>query len=314
MYNRLTGQIHLQPFSLADCSEFVTKKKLALQINQILELYMVIGGVPFYWNYVQKGFSTAQNVDHMFFEAEAPLKQEYDYLFSSLFRKPDDYLRIISALAGKKSGLTRTDIAQKTGLSPSGNLTRKLEELESCGFIRVYNGYEKKKKNSLYQLIDPFVLFYHHFLVKAPRDPAFWSHKLNTPALNVWNGLAFELVCLLHIDQIKKAMGISMIHTDVFSFLCKSNQDEGIFGSQIDLVIWRADRIINLVEMKYSSGPYIITKKLYESMQKKLHDFLVSTGTRDSVHLTMVTVHGIEGNAFAEGIQSQITAKDLFSR
>ncbi len=275
---------------------------------------MVLGGIPFYWEFLEKGLSVAQNIDRLFFEPDAQLKLEYDHLFSSLFRHPEGYVRIIHALAGKRTGLTRGEIAQKTKMSPSGNLTKKLKELESCGFIREYNGYGKKTKDSIFQLIDPFVLFYHHFLSSKPRDPAFWTHQLNTPAQNNWKGLAFEQICLLHVEQIKKTLGISMIHTDVFSFYCESNPDLGLFGSQIDMIIWRADRVINLLEMKYNTGLYLITKKQDQAMQNKMHDFITVTKTRDAVHLTLVTAYGVTPNIYSNGIQSQVTMKDLFQR
>ena len=130
---------------------------------------------------------------------------------------------------------------------------------------------------------------------------------------NFWNGLAFEQVCLLHTDQIKKALGISGIHTDVFSFSCKSNPEAGLYGSQIDMVIRRADQTINIVEMKYSKGPYLISKALDQNMQRKIHDVIASTKTRNAVHLTMVTIHGLEANAYSNNVQFQITAADLFS-
>ena len=279
---------------------------------QILDMYMVIGGVPYYWEFLKKGLSVAQNIDQMFFAPEAQLRQEYDYLFSSLFHNPENYIQIIQALAGKKMGITRAEIAEKAKQSPSGNLTRKLMELENCGFIREYLNYGKKKKEALYQLIDPFTLFHQHFLTKKSRDAAFWSHHLNTPVLNSWSGLAFEQVCLLHAEQIKKALGISSIHTDIFSFHCKSNSDEGLFGSQIDMVIWRADHIINIIEMKYSTGLYLINKAQFNSIQKKAHDFITETKSKDAVHLTMVTTNGVEPNAYSADIQYQITLEDLF--
>ena len=312
LYNRLTGQIHLYPFNLAQCKDYVHTSHLAFSDQQIMELYMILGGVPFYWGLLEKGLSVAQNVDHLFFSEDAPLRQEYEYLFASIFRKPEDYRLIIKTLAGKRIGMTRNEILAKSGLTGSGMFSQKLKELESCGFIREYHAFGKKEKDSLYQLTDPFILFYYHFVQKQSGDPFFWSHQINTPAVNTWTGLAFEMLCLLHIQQMKNALGITGVLTSVSSFTCQADPEEGIEGSQIDLLIRRADRTINLFEMKYSRGPFVITKAVCEDIRKKAEDFVRKTKTRDAIHLTIVTPYGLSWNTYAGEIQSQITAADLF--
>ena len=289
LYNRLTGRIYLPPFTLAQCREFSQSRNLALSDTQLLELYMVLGGIPFYWDQLQKGYSVPQNVDYLFFQQNAPLRDEYTYLFASIFRNPAPYERIILALTKRRLGLTRNELLASTGMSGSGTVSRYLQELEACGFIREYTCFGKKTKDALYQLTDPFVLFYHHFVSKKPKDPHFWTSLINTPALNTWCGLAFEQICLLHVDQIRKALGISGVLTNASSFLCKANPEEGIIGSQIDLVLQRADHVINLLEMKYTQGPYTLTKKGNEELKIKLSDFRLATGTQDALHITMVT-------------------------
>ena len=311
LYNRLTGQIRLKPFTLSQCKRYVERQNLAFSDTQIMELYMAVGGIPFYWGLMQKGLSVSQNMDALFFAENAPMKEEYDYLFAAIFKHPKDYLKIIRALAGKKKGLTRNEIIEATGLAGSGVFSEKLEELESCGFIREYHAFGKKSKDSLYQLMDPFVLFYHHFLHVSPGDTNYWSHQINTPAINTWAGLAFEQLCLLHVDQIKAKLGISGVLTDVASFVCREDPENGVSGSQIDLVIWRADHTTNLLEMKYSRGPYLISRSVSEDLRQKSEDFIRVTKTRDAIHLTMVTPYGLKWNAYAGEIQSQITMEDL---
>lgn len=311
LYNRLTGQIRLKPFTLAQCKRYVEQQNLAFSDTQIMELYMAVGGIPFYWGLMQKGLSVSQNMDALFFAEDAPMKEEYDYLFAAIFRKPGDYLKIVRALAEKKKGLTRNEIIEATGLTGSGVFSEKINELESCGFIREYHAFGKKSKDSLYQLMDPFILFYHHFLRKKTGDPNYWSHQINTPTVNTWAGLAFEQLCLLHIDQIKTKLGISGILTDVSSFVCGKDPENGVNGSQIDLVIWRADRTVNLLEMKYARGPYLISRSINEELRKKAEDFVRVTKIRDAIHQTMVTPYGLSWNEYAGEIQSQITAEDL---
>ena len=279
---------------------------------QILEAYMIMGGVPYYWSHLKKGLSLSQNIDQMFFSQRAPLDEEFEHLFSSLFRYPEDYMKIARALAGKKSGLTRNEIISATGIDSSGYFSSKLEELEKCGFIRAFSAFGKKKKDTLYQLIDPYTLFYYNFLAKKPNDEHYWTNQLNTPVRNVWNGLAFERVCMWHSENIKKALGISGVLTDICSWSCSSDPDKGLLGSQIDMVIVRKDQVINLLEMRFSAAPYVITKKTSADLMRKRSDFITETETRAAIHLTMVTPFGIVHNSYAGDIQSEVTAEDLF--
>ena len=129
---------------------------------------MIFGGVPFYWSLLRRGESVVQNTDRILFAKDAPLKDEFNYLYASVFRNPHVYLQIIRALAKKKQGMTREDIITDTGIPNSGALTAKLEELENCGFIRKYTAFGQKKKNAIYQITDQFTLFYYQFLEDNP--------------------------------------------------------------------------------------------------------------------------------------------------
>ena len=312
LYNRLTEQIALYPFSLAECEQYVRESGLAFSREQILQYYMVFGGVPFYWTFLKKGQSITQNIDSTLFEKAAPLKDEFKYLFASIFKRPEHYIKIVKALAGKKVGMTRDEIIENTGLSNSGDLTSRLEELESCGFIRKYNAYGMKKKNALYQLIDNFTLFYYRFMENGTTDEHFWSNQINTPVVNTWYGLAFERVCFEHIAQIKKSLGISGVMTDICSWVCRSNPDLGLQGSQIDLLIVRKDRVINLCEMKYSNTEYTVSKKDDGDIRRKVSDLRTGTKTKDAVFPTLITTYGLVDNGYSGNIQSVITMDDLF--
>ena len=313
LYNRLTEQISLSPFSLSECEEYVRANGLSLTRIQILQYYMVFGGIPFYWTYLSKGLSLAQNIDEIIFSKKAPLKDEFRYLYASIFRNPEGYIKIVEALGKKKIGMTRDEIIEATKLANSGDLTVKLEELECCGFIRKYNAFGMKKKNALYQLIDNYTLFYYQFLEKEPSDEHFWSNLINTPTINSWAGLAFERVCLEHISQIKKKLGISGVITDVNSWFCKADPDYGLFGSQIDLLIVRKDQVINLCEMKFSNSEYTITADNDESIRHKIADMLTSTKTKYAIYPTLITTYGLVDNSYSSNIQNVVTMEDLFT-
>ncbi|MBQ9251101.1 MAG: ATP-binding protein [Clostridia bacterium] len=313
LYHRLTEQIQLKSFTLSECMEYTQSEGFALNQEQVLQYYMIFGGVPFYWQFLRKGLSIPQNIDRIFFAPDAPLKDEYQYLYASIFKHPEHYLQIIHALGQKKAGMTREELVESAGVHNSGDLTMRLEELESCGFIRKYFAYGMKKKNAVYQLVDFFTLFYLHFMdKKGPVAEDYWTLHWNNPEINTWMGLAFERVCLEHITQIKKALGIAGIYTEVNSWYCTANLEKGIFGSQIDLLIVRQDRVINLCEMKYSGMEFIVTEKVNRDIRKKINDLTVSTKTKNAIYPVLITTYGLEKDSSAGIFQNVITMNALF--
>lgn len=208
--------------------------------------------------------------------------------------------------------MTREEIVKASKLPESGNLSKKLEELENCGFIRRYNSYGKKQKDSLYQLIDNFTLFYFKFLEKKPTDEHFWTNNQLSQAVKTWCGLAFERVCLEHVSEIKNALGISGVSTNAYSWSCKKDNEKGLEGSQIDLIIERRDQIIDLCEMKYSTKPFKVTLKVDTDIHRKTWDFINATGTHFAVHPIILTPYGITDDSYRGQIQAVITADDLF--
>lgn len=313
LYNRLSYRIHLQPFTLKECERYLISRNIILNRHQILECYMIMGGIPYYWSFLEKGLSLSQNIDRIFFAKDAPLEQEFDYLHAALFAKPDLYIKIVSTLGRKKAGMTREELLKETNCADSGNFSKRLEELESCSIIRKYSQFGTKERNAIYQLIDNFSLFYYKFLKEKPTDEHFWSNQVNTPVVNTWCGLAFERVCLEHVSQIKQALGISGVLSETYSWFCKEDQANGIQGSQIDLLIVRKDQVINLCEMKFSSKKYAVTEKIDNEISKKISDFKALANSRYAIHVTFISPYGVTDNSYTGNIQNIITADDLFS-
>ena len=312
LHNRATEQIFLEPFTLRECREMCRQRGLALTDGDVAELYMVFGGIPFYWSLLRKGRSVAQSIDDLLFARNGKLRNEFDELYSSLFGENPAYVGIVRALSKVKSGVERGEILKSVGLGKGGNAKRYLDDLERCGFIRKYTAFGKKKRDATYQLIDNFSLFHLAFIDgESNQDERFWSHSTLGPALNTWRGLAFERVCLLHIAQIKAALGISGVLTRVFSW---RHVPDDVYpdGAQIDLLIERADRIVNVCEMKYSKEPFAITKAYDDKLRSKIGTFSAIAAGRCGVHLTMVTSSGLVHNAYWNNVQSEVTLADLF--
>lgn len=313
LHNRLTGQVHLKPFTLCECEEYLQKKNIIFSRHQILQCYMIMGGVPYYWSLLKKGKSLPQNIDDIFFKDGAILSNEYGNLYSALFSKPDQYIKIVEALSTVNNGITRDEICKITGIASSGDLTKKLTELENCGFIRKYVPFGYKQKNSIYQLIDNFTLFYYKFMRNDAQNENYWKEKSNSPEVRAWTGIAFERVCLEHISQIKKALGISGVYTEVNSWQCDRDEENGIQGSQIDLLIVRRDQVINVCEMKYSEAEFMVDAKFDSNQKRKISDFIKKTECKYAMHSTLITTYGAGESAYAGELQSIVTAEDLFA-
>lgn len=184
-----------------------------------------------------------------------------------------------------------------------------LKELEACGFIRRYEPFGKIKKDALYQLVDFYTLFYFKYILKNRyKDEHFWIASQESPMHRSWSGYAFEMLCLCHIRQIKKALGISGVQSLVSSWRSEMSGD----GAQIDLVIDRKDQTVNLCEMKYSIAEFVIDKKYEGVLRNKLAAFLSETKTRKSLQLTFVTTYGVKANTYSSRIQSEVLLEDLF--
>ncbi len=309
LHNRVTVEIPLYPFTLRECERYAESRNLGMSRRQIVECYMALGGIPYYWKQLVRGLSPAQNFDALFFARNARLRMEYSELYASLFKNPEPYEKIVAELGRRGSGLVREEIASAAGISESGTLTRYLEELEQCGFIRKYSVLGKKNKGAMFQLIDFYTLFYFKVIASAGRKSEhFWTSSVDSRFVSTWEGLAFERVCLQHVDEIKKALQIGGVVCEVSPW--RSAGDEHV---QIDLLIDRNDGVINLCEMKFSREPYELAEDEIERMQRRRSVFKSETGTRKAVHLTMVISPELKRNVYANEVQSTVTLDDLFA-
>lgn len=310
LYNRTTRRLHLSPFDLRESALLLRSKGLDWDDGRILEAYMVMGGVPYYLNMLERDQSLDANIDRLFFSKDAPLANEYEFLMRSLFRRAEIYMNIIDAVAGKNCGITREEIAEKAGIPKGGGLTTALKNLIRCDFLVKYDAYGKSSKGALYQLTDLFILYYKRFVENYNgKDVRRWTNMLDSPVRRVWSGLAFEQVSILHLPQIKESLGISGVQTQASGWIYKG--DEYNKGAQIDLVISRRDKVINLCEMKYSADAFTVSKKYESELRERREVFRETTGTSSSLHLTLVTPVGLKRNAHSDIFNQVITLEML---
>lgn len=304
-HNRVTRQIHMEPFTLNECRRYFDQEEIPLSDQELIEFYMTFGGVAYYMDLIDKRMSMAQNIDALIMQENGQLHCELDRLFNSLFGKALKHLRIVEDLAGKQMGLTREALSGNKQIGGGESLTTALLELEQCGFIRKYTSINNQHKGAIYQLIDPFTLFCLTFVKKGDRTS--WMSFLKTGEYNDWVGKSFELVCLLHANKIKEALGIDKIDTAVHAWKSKKSSP----GAQVDMLIDRADGVINLCEMKYSQKKFAINKDYSENLLNKIEAFQNETKTSKTIRLTFITLNGLAHNEYSRYVVNEITGSEL---
>ena len=317
LYGRVSQAIYLAPFNLGETEKFLKDiKGIKYNRHQLLELYMILGGVPYYLDMLKKDMPLSVNIDYLFFKEGAPLKAEYDFLFRSLFKESKSYEKVIKTLSGKLAGMTRNDILLATKMDKGGNLTEILENLCACDFIRKYTSIGKTERDAIYQLTDLFSLFHLRFVENDnSQDQNFWTNMSSTGAKNAWAGYAFEQVCLHHITQIKSKLSILGVLSSTYSWQCKPYTDKDGTewkGGQIDMLIDRKDQVINICEMKYSVDEYTITEDYEKKLRQRASLFQHVTKTKKALQHTFITTYGVKQNLYSDIVQSEVTMEDLF--
>ena len=312
LHNRVTCRMILDPFSLAESEAFLRGRGMRLTRKQIAEVVMVTGGIPHYLNEVQKGRSVEQVVEDLCFRKNSLLRDEFEKLYYSLFAHAENHVEVVRALSKKQMGLTRGEIVKATSLASGGGLTSILRELEESGFISGTLPYGKKKKDILYRLIDEYSHFYLKWIEPAKKRKQSWLKAVGSAKWKAWSGYAFESLCQRHILQLKQALGIAAVHTEISTFRKVARGKSGR-GAQIDLVIDRADGVIHLCEIKFSAAAFSIDKRYAGELQNKIDVFQETLGSRKAIFLTFVTTSGLKKNDYQGAlVQDEVGLDDLF--
>jgi uncharacterized protein len=310
LHNRITKRIDLQPFTLYETELYLKSRNVLADRYQILQLYMAMGGIPHYLKEVAAGKSAIQNIDALCFSHGGLLNDEFSKLYPALFEYSDNHIAIVRVLAQKWKGMSRVEIVTSTKLPDGGGLTNTIEELVSCGFVSAYYPFGKKKKDMLYRLTDEYSLFYLQFIENQRiQADSIWQHLSQTQTWKSWSGYAFESICLKHLGQLKKALGISGIYAEASSYVHKGTATEQ--GIQIDLVLDRKDHTINLFEMKFYTDKWRLNKSEATELREKVSLFKILSKTKKQVFLTLVTTFGIKTNEHSLGLIDNDMAMDV---
>jgi uncharacterized protein len=312
LYNRVTERMKLEPFNLQETEAYFTAKNIVLDRYQIIQLYMVMGGIPFYIDQIKPGKSAMQNIEDLCFREDGILRSEFSYIFSSLFKNAHKHEEILTKIFEKGGALTRDELIKSTDFSSGGGISKVLSELEESGFISSFQKFGLQKTNLLYCISDFYTLFYFKFILNAGKyEPNIWINNIDNPSFRAWSGLAFEQICFAHVPQIKRSLNIGGVSSNTYSWQTKGNIDKK--GTQIDLIIDRRDQVINLFEIKYSINQIVITKEYDAILRQKIQSFKEATESKKSIFLTMLTTHGLKPNEYStSSIQNELTMNALF--
>lgn len=310
LYGRLTCEMKLAPFTLLECEKFFVSRGIKMSRYNIAQAYMILGGIPYYLDCFDPSLSLAQNIDRLFFNPKAKLGDEFDRLFNSVFDHADACMKIVKALGQRHSGYTREEIAQKVGINPNGDFTSIIKALLASDFIKKYVPYGVSKREEHYKLSDCFCWFWLHFKEsRGITETDYWEHHLKEPEIASWRGVAFEEVCFQHIWQIKMALQIAGVSSKESALIVKgSGKKEGM---QLDLLIDRADDVMNVCEMKFNKSVLTITKAYAQKLVARVST-LEKTNPDKTYHLTLISVLPPKPNAYTDTFTARITIDELF--
>jgi predicted AAA+ superfamily ATPase len=310
LYGRVTYEIKLLPFTLKECELLLQERGIALSRYDIVQGYMIFGGIPFYLNYFKRGNSLAQNVDELFFDKGAKLSLEYYRLFSSIFTNPEMARKIVRFLGTRNKGYTRKEIINETGYTDGGSLTRSLNALMASDFVIKYVPFGCGKRDEHYKLVDPFCIFYQKFIEnKDSMTDGFWQQNVNSHPITTWRGYAFENVCFNHIPEIKRALGIGGIVSEQSAWTKAGDVDK---GTQIDMLIVRKDNVVNMCEMKFYSDDFEVDKDYDSLLRRRQAELRMHIPKKAIIHNTLITTYGIKENEYRWSFEKVITMDDLF--
>jgi AAA+ ATPase superfamily predicted ATPase len=321
---RVTHKLSLAPFTLSETRDYLKFKKFNLTSESVAELYMIMGGIPYYLNCLLPEKSIDENIDDLLFNRGSLLYGEYDVIFDSLFANARTYKSVIEILSGKRQGYTLSEIQKKYNPkagSLESTLVLILENLLECGFINKRVPLYNKKRGVVYALTDEYILFYFKWIkdrsLSGGNSAIFRQTIMQSPSYHSWQGFSFELLCLKHITAVKKALGIDKIAAESGFFYAYDNKS-GRRTAQIDILFDRADKTITICELKHYHAVYEITKKDLDSVINKkdalVRHLVTKRRPMKNIHYAFITLNGVIKNACFNQLRPVvITLEDLFT-
>jgi len=328
LYQRVDLEIPMLPFTLKETKEYLIKeKKFDIDNKTATDIYMILGGVAKYLSFLDSSLSVSQNIDNLFFNISAPLFDEYDAIFKSLFYDKHAFHRqVIDILCSKQSGFTISElgvIIDKEQSDPTNKRLRNaIVELIDTGFIVPLNKLHNKTRETKYIISDPFCLFHYKWVRELSKNDIVsmknhFTNIVSSPSYIIWCGFVYETVMMINIELYLHKRGLLALYKNVTYWQYIANPDiEDDKGAQIDMVIEYENNIYDIVECKYYNDEFTITKEYADNLRHKVAKFkehAIKQKMRYDLKLVLLTTYGSKKNSHfnALNISSDITLGDL---
>jgi len=288
LHGRISTTIRLMPFNLHETKTYLRYKKINWDHYDIVQCYMVLGGIPHYLNQLDNRYTLPQNIDRLCFKKGGQLVK----------------------------GLPRKALNLNLGKGNNKAFTKAIRELEESGFILESPSIDQKATKNLFRLNDEFCFFYLKYIKpNKGQGKGTWLHLYNSRSFDSWSGFAFEMLGMKHTLQIKKALGISNVRTTTHSWSSKETQKSANqSGAQIDMLLVRQDRRIDIIEMKFYNKPYTISKSYKERILDKRDIFEEEVHPNAALALIMLSTKGLKKNVHSNILTDQLTMEILFEK
>ena len=301
LHGRLTDIMPMEQFDLNASKKMLELQGCRYSDKSIVDTYMVLGGVAKYLESLECSLTPTQAIDSLCFKKNALLKYEYEALFSSLFNNSKTHYSIMNALSSKWIGHTQKELSVLAGVSMV-YIKKPLEELRASGFISATTKFNQKKRDILYRATDCFSYFHNKWMDGKKNA---WNTIVNSQSYKSWTGFAFENICHMHSEHIKKILGISGVETEshYWNYISNSKEKKGV---QIDMMIEHTNgsRNIDIIECKYYNQPFTITKAYKEELLQKIETFNEQTKYRYNIRLIFITSLGMVRNEYYNEVVS----------
>lgn len=323
LYHRVDLEIALKPFDLKETKEYlIREKKFDIDNKSVVDIYMILGGIAKYLSYLDSKLSISQNINNLFFNLNSPLYDEYESIFKSLFYdKATSHKKIIDILSNKQSGYTIQELNQLIDNNKITAIKNHIDELIDTGFIKPINMFVKKAKDTKYIIIDSFSLFYNKWVKPLSKNDIaslvdYFDTKSNSHDYIIWQGFAFETVCIANIELYLKQRGLVAALKSVGYWNYQANNDiKDDKGAQIDILIEYTNNTYDIVECKYYNSEFLIDKDYANNLINKKTKFIEHAVTHKKYDLKMVmlTTYGTKINQYYNqvNISQNVTLEDI---
>lgn len=324
LYNRVTYPIHLEPFDLRQTKLYLNHIKVNLNYRDITDLYMAIGGIPFYLSKVKPGLSATQNIEQLAFKKNSFLLQEFNNLYSTLFNSGEAHIELARIITESAYGVGQEELVRKTSkLSSGGRIISYLDDLEQAGIIIRITPFGHKKRGIYYKMVDEYSLFYFRWIEPIKKSllhqgikKGYWQRMQSSPSWYSWAGYTFESVCLKHHLQISETLNLSPTAIP-YSWRFVPAMGSKDKGAQIDLLFDRDDNAITICEIKYTQNPFVFDKSYAQKINQKIEIFQKRTGTSKNIFMAFVSAAGLKKSLYFDEFaadNSIVVLKDLFKK